>query len=222
MLLVGRQRQRTCDGVSRRAFLQVGASSVLGLSLADLLRAGDRRPRLRARRSRSSCCGCGAGRASSTRSTRSRTPRSSTAGRSAPSRRGSPASASANSSRKLAGVTDKLAVIRTLTTQSNDHGVAGTIGLTGSAAGGDGPRRQAAARLAAAGDRARSSRRAARRLARRSCRRSSSSAASCTRGRRRSSARAAARSARLYDPFRLEYDPADGHEGAGAAAARRT
>jgi hypothetical protein len=37
---------------------------------------------------------------------------------------------------KLAGVSDLLAVIRTLSTQSNDHGLAGTIGLTGSAAGG--------------------------------------------------------------------------------------
>ena len=38
MLLLGRQRQRTCRGLTRRAFLQVGASTVLGLSLADLLR----------------------------------------------------------------------------------------------------------------------------------------------------------------------------------------
>jgi hypothetical protein len=39
---------------------------------------------------------------------------------------------------QLAKHTDKLAVLRTLTTQSNDHGIAGTIGLTGSAAGGTG------------------------------------------------------------------------------------
>src|SRR5881398_1826620 len=38
MLLVGRQRQRTCQGLDRRAFLQAGASTVLGLSLADLLK----------------------------------------------------------------------------------------------------------------------------------------------------------------------------------------
>src|SRR5262245_60442315 len=38
MLLIGQQRQRTCQTLSRRAFLQVGASSVLGLSLAQLLR----------------------------------------------------------------------------------------------------------------------------------------------------------------------------------------
>ena len=38
MLFVGRQRQRTCQTLTRRAFLQVGGSSVLGLTLADLLR----------------------------------------------------------------------------------------------------------------------------------------------------------------------------------------
>ena len=38
MLSIGRQTQRDCQTVNRRAFLQAGASSVLGLSLADLLR----------------------------------------------------------------------------------------------------------------------------------------------------------------------------------------
>jgi hypothetical protein len=39
---------------------------------------------------------------------------------------------------KIAALTDKFAVIRSLHTTSNDHGIAGTIGLTGSAAGGTG------------------------------------------------------------------------------------
>src|SRR5262249_13883328 len=43
MLLVGRHRTRTCQGITRRALLQVGASTVLGLSLADLLRRRDAR-----------------------------------------------------------------------------------------------------------------------------------------------------------------------------------
>src|SRR3954464_1528685 len=38
MFLIGRQTARTCQTLSRRAFVQVGASSVLGLSLADLLK----------------------------------------------------------------------------------------------------------------------------------------------------------------------------------------
>src|SRR5215475_9575457 len=37
MLFLGRNRQRTCQGVSRREFMQIGGSSVLGLTLADLL-----------------------------------------------------------------------------------------------------------------------------------------------------------------------------------------
>ena len=38
MLSLGRFRSRTCQGLTRRAVLQIGASSVFGLSLADLLR----------------------------------------------------------------------------------------------------------------------------------------------------------------------------------------
>jgi hypothetical protein len=39
MLAIGRQWQRTCQGLTRRAFLEAGASSVLGLTCADWLRA---------------------------------------------------------------------------------------------------------------------------------------------------------------------------------------
>src|SRR5438128_1191900 len=38
MLLLGQQSAYTCQGSSRRAFLQAGGSAALGLSLADLLR----------------------------------------------------------------------------------------------------------------------------------------------------------------------------------------
>ena len=45
MLQFGRQTQRTCQTLHRRAFVQVGASSVLGLSFADTLKAnGGRTP----------------------------------------------------------------------------------------------------------------------------------------------------------------------------------
>src|SRR5262245_45316122 len=41
MLLVGQHRTRTCQGITRRELLQVGASTVLGLSLSDLFRRRD-------------------------------------------------------------------------------------------------------------------------------------------------------------------------------------
>ena len=37
MLFLGRQRRRNCQGVTRRELLQIGGSTVLGLTLADLL-----------------------------------------------------------------------------------------------------------------------------------------------------------------------------------------
>ena len=135
MLFVGRQRQRGCQELGRRAFLQAGASSVLGLSLADLLR-------LRA---------LGSSPTGSAKSvillwlwggpaqldTWDPKPN-------APMEYRGPFAAIPT---KVPGVrfgelfpqtariADKLAVVRSLHTFSNDHGVAGTIGLTGSIAG---------------------------------------------------------------------------------------
>lgn len=136
MLLLGRQKTRTCGGIHRRAFLQAGASSVLGLTLADLLRARE---------------------AGSTGSARAvvllwlwggpsqldtfdpkpnapldyRGPFGTIPTRVTGAR-------FCELFPQIAGITDRLAVLRTLTTQSNDHGIAGTIGLTGSGAGGTG------------------------------------------------------------------------------------
>src|SRR5262245_13578948 len=135
MLLVGRQTARTCQTISRRAFLQVGASSVLGLFLADLLR-------LRAH-------GSGTGRVKSVVllwlwggpsqldmwdpkpniPIEYRGPFGTIATQ-------TPGLRFCELFPKIAALSDKLAVIRSLHTSSNDHGVAGTIGLTGSAAGG--------------------------------------------------------------------------------------
>jgi hypothetical protein len=138
MLLVGRQRSHTCAGLTRRALLQVGASSVLGLSLADLLRC----------RGQASTVG------GSARSVlllwlwggpahldtwdpkpaaplEFRGPFSSIATRVVGLR-------FCELFPRVAGLADRFAVLRALHTGSNDHGVAGTIGLTGSAAGGVG------------------------------------------------------------------------------------
>ncbi len=139
MLLVGRHRTRTCQGLTRRALLQVGGSAVLGLSLAGWLR----------RRS--------AVHAASPARVRSvlllwlwggpaqldtwdpkpaaplefRGPFSSI-----PTRL--PGVRFCELFPQVAGLAHRLAVVRSLRTGSNDHGVAGTIGLTGSSAGGVG------------------------------------------------------------------------------------
>src|SRR5437763_2164272 len=136
MLLLGRQTQRTCQSLSRRSFLQVGASSVLGLSLADLLRAADGRTP-------------GAAKAvvllwlwggPSQLDTFDPKPNAPLEYRgpfgTIPTR--IPGVRFCELFPKIAAITDRLAVIRSLSTGSNDHGIAGTIGLTGSAAGGTG------------------------------------------------------------------------------------
>jgi hypothetical protein len=135
MLTLGQMRARTCQGLTRRALLQIGASSVLGLSLTDLLR-------LRA---------AGASANGSARSVLLlwlwggpahldtwdpkpdapldiRGPFSSIA-TSVPGMR------IAELFPQVAQQAQRFAVVRSLHTASNDHGVAGTIGLTGSAAG---------------------------------------------------------------------------------------
>ncbi len=135
MLLIGRGRQRTCADISRRAFLQVGASSVLGLSLADVLR-------LRAG---------GSYQVGSARSViflwlwggpaqldtwdpkpnapaDFRGPFASIPTRTAGVRIG-------ELFPQVAALQDQFAILRSLHTTSNDHGMAGTVGLTGSATG---------------------------------------------------------------------------------------
>ena len=141
MLLVGRQTARTCQRLDRRAFLQVGGSSVLGLSLADLLRV----------KAVAGTTGRNPGSAKavillwlwggpSQLDTFDPKPHAPLDYRgpfaTVPTRL--PGVRFCELFPQLAGHTDKLAVVRTLSTQSNDHGIAGTIGLTGTAAGGTG------------------------------------------------------------------------------------
>jgi len=141
MLLLGRQTARTCQTLDRRAFLQVGGSSVLGLSLADLLRA----------KAAGGATGQTPGAAKavillwlwggpSQLDTFDPKPHAPLEYRgpfaSIPTR--IPGVRFGELFPQLAALTDTLSVVRTLTTLSTDHGVAGTIGLTGSAAGGTG------------------------------------------------------------------------------------
>lgn len=137
MLLVGRQTTRTCQTLSRRAFLQVGASSVLGLSMADLLR----------QRALGSTHGTAKSvvllwlwGGPSQLDTWDPKPNAPLEYRgpfgTIPTR--TPGLRICELFPKIAGLTNKLAVIRSLHTTASDHGVAGTIGLTGSSAGGVG------------------------------------------------------------------------------------
>jgi hypothetical protein len=135
MLLVGQQRQYTCGGMSRRAFLQVGGSTVLGLSLADLLR-------LRARGA------AGGGSAKSvlllwlwggpahldTWDPKPEAPID-YRGPFSPIATKVPGVRVAELFPQIAEQAGRFSIIRSLHTASNDHGVAGTIGLTGSGAG---------------------------------------------------------------------------------------
>ena len=136
MLFLGRQRARTCQTLDRRAFLQVGGSTVLGLTLADILRV------------RATAGAPSAGSAKSVvllwlwggpahLDTFDPKPN-------APIEyRGpfTPVSTRTTGVRitelfpQLADLTDCFAIIRSMYTLSNDHGVAGTVGLTGSMSG---------------------------------------------------------------------------------------
>src|SRR5262245_5537673 len=133
MLLLGKQRQRTCQGVHRRAFLQIGASSVLGLAWADRLRAGAPTPG-----SAKSVLLLWLWGGPAHLDTWDPKPN-------APIEYRGPFTPIATRTvgvrvtelfPKVAELSHRYALIRSLHTQSNDHGVAGTIGLTGSAAGG--------------------------------------------------------------------------------------
>src|SRR4051794_39318478 len=136
MLLLGRQTQRTCSGLTRRAFLQAGFSSVLGLSLADLLN----------RPGRASAYGTGSARSvillwlwggpaqldtwdpKPNAPLEYRGPFASIPTRVAGTR-------VCELFPQIADLADQFSILRSLHTASNDHGVAGTIGLTGSATG---------------------------------------------------------------------------------------
>src|SRR6266540_6917942 len=135
MLLVGRQRQRTCQTLDRRAFLQAGASTVLGLSLVDLLRLrAVGKPAHGSARSVLLLWLWGGPAHLDTWDPKPDAPIEF---------RGpfSPIATKTTGVRigelfpQLARRSDAFAIIRSLHTQSNDHGVAGTIGLTGSSAG---------------------------------------------------------------------------------------
>src|SRR5438552_3076146 len=132
MLLVGRQRQRTCQTFDRRAFLQAGASTVLGLSLVDLLRLrAVGKPANGSARSVLLLWLWGGPAHLDTWDPKPNAPQE-FRGPFAPIATRVPGFRICELFPEVARLTDRLAVVRSLHTWSNDHGVAGTIGLTGS------------------------------------------------------------------------------------------
>ena len=136
MLLVGWHRTRTCQGISRRALLQVGASTVLGLSLANLLRNPSRaNPGSKATAKSVMLLWLWGGPAQlDTWDPKPAAPLEFRGPFGTISTR-IPGTRFGELFPQVAAQTDKIAILRSLHTGSNDHGVAGTIGLTGSSAG---------------------------------------------------------------------------------------
>ena len=135
MLFLGRKRGRTCQGVNRRAFVQIGASTVLGLSLTDLLRLRSLGTPAEGHARAVILLWLWGG--PSQLDTWDPKPAAPLDWRGTfaaiPTR--VPGTRIAELFPQIADLADQLSILRSLHTQSNDHGVAGTIGLTGSAAG---------------------------------------------------------------------------------------
>jgi uncharacterized protein (DUF1501 family) len=213
MLLVGRQTQRTCQGLTRRSFLQAGACSLLGLSLADSLRWR---------------AVAGSSMAGSAKSviflwlwggpahldTWDPKP-------DAPLEYRGPFAAIPTKVPgvrvgelfpKIAQVLDRVAIVRSLHTSSNDHGVAGTVGLTGSLSGGvglDGKPRPGAVRPAIGSVVARA-RGAARTGGRSPLPPFLVVGGKLHQGKKAITGEGGGTLGSLYDPFRLVYDPVHG------------
>jgi hypothetical protein len=138
MLFVGCQQSRTCRRLTRRAFVEAGASTALGLCLADLLRGKALGETVSGPAKSVLLLWLWGG--PSQLDTWDPKP-------SAPLEYRGPFQAIPTKVPgvrvgelfpQMAGRLERVALLRAVHTQSNDHGVAGTIGLTGSAAGGIG------------------------------------------------------------------------------------
>ncbi|VTU01870.1 phosphoglycerol transferase family alkaline phosphatase superfamily : Phosphoglycerol transferase family protein, alkaline phosphatase superfamily OS=Singulisphaera acidiphila (strain ATCC BAA-1392 / DSM 18658 / VKM B-2454 / MOB10) GN=Sinac_7128 PE=4 SV=1: DUF1501 [Gemmataceae bacterium] len=137
MLLIGEQRGRTCRGPHRRAVLQAGASSVLGLALPDLLRARAAGETVAPAKAVILLWLWGGPSQLDTFDPKPNAPLEFRGPfGTIPTR--IPGVRFCELFPKLAGRSDTFSLVRTLVSQSNDHGIAGTIGLTGSGAGGTG------------------------------------------------------------------------------------
>jgi hypothetical protein len=206
MLFLGRQRSATCQTLDRRSFLQIGGSTVLGLTLADWLRVRAGAPNPGSARSVIFLWLWGGPAHLDTFDPKPN----------APLEYRGPFSAIPTRTvgvrvtevfPQLAALSHKFALIRSLHTHSNDHGVAGTIGLTGSSSGAIdlGGKQNNGAPQPAAGSV----------VAKARSRGSSLPPFMVVGGRLHQGKKTiigegGGRLGALYDPFRLEYDPTHG------------
>ena len=223
MLLLGQQTQRTCQTLNRRAFVQVGASSVLGLSLANLLRAKESGLTPGSAKAVILVWLWGGPSQLDTFDPKPNAPLE-IRGPFATIPTRTPGVRFCELFPKLAGLSDKMTVLRTLSTLSSDHGIAGTIGLTGSSAGGtglDGKPLPGAPRPAVGSI-----------VAKAMANRGRGSAAGIAspflvvggklhQGKKPIIGEGGGPLGPAYDPFRLEYDPVDGTKSARPATAER-
>jgi hypothetical protein len=137
MLSIGRQWQRTCQGQTRRAFLQAGASSVLGLSLADLLRVRAQADEIATPVRAKAVILLWLWGGPSQLDTWDMKPDAPMEYRGpfSPIPTCVPGIRICELFPSIARIAQEFVIIRSLRTKSNDHGVAGTIGLTGSSTG---------------------------------------------------------------------------------------
>jgi len=137
MLSIGHERQRTCQGVTRRAWLQAGACSALGLSLADWLSLRGGAAEATGQRRAKAVIMLWLWGGPSQLDTWDMKPKAPLEYRGpfTPIATKVPGIQICELFPKLALLTDTFSIIRSLHTHSNDHGVAGTIGLTGSIGG---------------------------------------------------------------------------------------
>lgn len=135
MLEFGRINRRHCQGVSRRALLQAGAISALGLSLPDFLRAKAVAAEIKPPRSMILLWLWGG---PSHLDTFDMKPHAALEYRGPyrPIATNVPGIEICELLPKLSRCADKYAIIRSLQHNTNDHGVGGTVGLTNATAGG--------------------------------------------------------------------------------------
>lgn len=208
MLFLGQQWQRTCDGPTRRSFLQAGASTALGLSLADVLqlRALGGAPMAGSAKSVLLLWLWGGPAHLDTWDPKPDAPLE-FRGPFAPIATRVTGIRICELFPQIAQLADQFAIVRSLRTGSNDHGVAGTIGLTGSvmgAVGLDGKPQTGAARPALGSV-----------VARARGFKSPLPPYMVVGGRLHQGKKAIIGEGggpygALYDPFRLEYDPVEG------------